>query len=105
MCFYIFLFQVNISCRLLLFACMLGTNAIMCTLFAKALHYSSNTLWPTLTSTAINFMCSAVFGRVLFGEVLSFMWWIGAAFVLMGLALVHSASLDNAADIEKRKVM
>ena len=34
-------------------------------------------------------LLQAVFGMVLFGEVLSLMWWLGASLIVAGLVLIQ----------------
>uniref|UniRef100_K7FVD1 Transmembrane protein 42 n=1 Tax=Pelodiscus sinensis TaxID=13735 RepID=K7FVD1_PELSI len=76
------------GCVSLVFAC----NAVMWTFFAKALHYSSSSATATLTTTASNFISSAILGKLLFGESRALLWWVGISLVLCGLLLMHTAS-------------
>ncbi|KAG8179646.1 hypothetical protein JTE90_007375 [Oedothorax gibbosus] len=69
-------------------AAMLLLNGLMWTLFTKALRRSPAALAPSLVNTAANFLCTAVFGGVLFEESLPPLWWGGAALVVLGLALL-----------------
>ncbi|XP_055509179.1 transmembrane protein 42-like [Leucoraja erinacea] len=66
-------------------------NALMWTLFAKALRYSSSSR-TTLTTTASNFLSSACLGKLLFGEEHGLLWWLGMALSLAGLLLLHTAT-------------
>uniref|UniRef100_A0A8D2IW89 Transmembrane protein 42 n=2 Tax=Varanus komodoensis TaxID=61221 RepID=A0A8D2IW89_VARKO len=70
---------------------VLAWNAIMWTFFAKALRYSSSSATATVTSTASNFVSSAVLGKLLFGESHALLWWIGISITLLGLLLLHTA--------------
>ncbi|KAK6174775.1 hypothetical protein SNE40_017988 [Patella caerulea] len=63
-------------------------NALMWTLFTKSLQHLPS-LHATITNTAANFLVSAIIGKVLFGEVLELLWWIGSLFILLGLLLIH----------------
>ncbi|XP_013911215.1 PREDICTED: transmembrane protein 42 [Thamnophis sirtalis] len=79
---------LGIVCGGLVFVC----NAIMWTLFAKALRYSSSSAAVTVTSTTSNFIFSAFLGRLLFEEIDDLLWWIGISISLLGLLLLHTAS-------------
>ncbi|EEC06869.1 hypothetical protein IscW_ISCW003545 [Ixodes scapularis] len=37
----------------------------------------------------------AIFGQTLFGEQLTFLWWLGTLFILLGLLLMHRGSLEE----------
>lgn len=123
---------------------MFGCNALMWTLFVKALQKCASSLEATITNTSSNLLftvrfhekkrsefalwsivfaacdkwmlvcrlrslpCSnrpwtrckksvfqAFFGKVLFGEALSLMWWFGAILIIIGLALVHTDTHQN----------
>ncbi|XP_063160100.1 transmembrane protein 42 [Candoia aspera] len=78
---------LRVTCGGLVFVC----NAIMWTFFAKALRYSSSSATVTVTSTASNFIFSAFFGRLLFGEMHALLWWVGISISLLGLLLLHTA--------------
>jgi multidrug transporter EmrE-like cation transporter len=75
----------------LLRAISFGGNAVatgaMWRYFLKALS-----LGPTpvaqIINTGVNFAASAFFGILLFGEVVGPLFWVGAATVLLGLALI-----------------
>ncbi|KAM6421753.1 transmembrane protein 42 [Rhynochetos jubatus] len=67
-------------------------NAVMWTVFAKALRLSSSSASASVTTTASNFVSSAILGKLLFGETWTPLWWIGLAMTLCGLALLHTAA-------------
>lgn len=78
--------------RLLFFALMVGVNCLMWTTFTKALRFSTTSLEATITNTAANFFFTAILGQVLFGEVVTSLWWMGTVLIICGLFLMHHAS-------------
>ncbi|XP_064526853.1 transmembrane protein 42 isoform X2 [Pseudopipra pipra] len=79
---------LRVSCVGLVFAC----NAVMWTVFAKALRLSSSSAAASVTTTASNFISSAILGKLLFGETWSPLWWVGLSTTLCGLMLLHTAA-------------
>ncbi|XP_074006971.1 transmembrane protein 42 [Numenius arquata] len=79
---------LRIGCVGLVFAC----NAVMWTVFAKALRLSSSSAAASVTTTASNFISSAMLGRLLFGETWTPLWWVGLTVTLCGLVLLHTAA-------------
>ncbi|XP_068261185.1 transmembrane protein 42 isoform X2 [Nyctibius grandis] len=79
---------LRIGCVGLVFAC----NAVMWTVFAKALRLSSSSAAASVTTTASNFISSAILGKLLFGETWTSLWWVGLAMTLCGLMLLHTAA-------------
>ncbi|XP_064297874.1 transmembrane protein 42 [Phalacrocorax carbo] len=79
---------LRIGCVGLVFVC----NAVMWTLFAKALRLSSSSATASVTATASNFISSAILGKLLFGESWKLLWWVGLAMTLCGLMLLHTAA-------------
>uniref|UniRef100_A0A8C3K699 Transmembrane protein 42 n=1 Tax=Calidris pygmaea TaxID=425635 RepID=A0A8C3K699_9CHAR len=79
---------LRVGCIGLVFAC----NAVMWTVFAKALRLSSSSAAASVTTTASNFISSAMLGRLLFGETWTPLWWVGLAVTLCGLVLLHTAA-------------
>ncbi|XP_023228935.1 transmembrane protein 42-like [Centruroides sculpturatus] len=74
------------------FLLMLLSNALMWTLFTKALQLCATTLEATVTNTAANFFFTAIFGQVFFGETLTFLWWLGTMMIIVGLLLMHKGN-------------
>ncbi|XP_009329591.1 PREDICTED: transmembrane protein 42 [Pygoscelis adeliae] len=64
----------------------------MWTVFAKALRLSSSSATASVTTTASNFISSAILGKLLFGETWTPLWWVGLAVMLCGLMLLHTAA-------------
>ncbi|KAG0713955.1 Transmembrane protein 42 [Chionoecetes opilio] len=90
--------QINTICeqyavvlRVLFFVLMVAVNCVMWTTFTKALRFSSTSLEATITNTAANFFFTAILGQVLFGEMVTVLWWMGTVLILCGLLLMHHA--------------
>lgn len=83
---------LQIPLRLLCAGLLLSCNTIMWTLFAKALRLCSSSARATVTTTASNFLCSAVLGGLLFGETHNALWWVGISLTLCGLMLLHGST-------------
>ncbi|XP_059675062.1 transmembrane protein 42 [Gavia stellata] len=79
---------LRVGCVGLVLAC----NAVMWTVFAKALRLSSSSAAASVTMTASNFISSAILGKLLFGETWTPLWWVGLAVMLCGLVLLHTAA-------------
>lgn len=81
--------QVVFLSRIILFGLMFLFNGLMWTLFVKSLRNSSSSAQAMITNSASNFIFSALFGMVVFGEILSLRWWMGASFIILGLFLIN----------------
>ncbi|XP_017589982.1 PREDICTED: transmembrane protein 42 [Corvus brachyrhynchos] len=79
---------LHLSCVGLVFVC----NAVMWTVFTKALRLSSSSAATSVTTTASNFISSAILGKLLFGETWTPLWWVGLAVTVCGLTLLHTAA-------------
>ncbi|KAM6282859.1 transmembrane protein 42 [Porphyrio hochstetteri] len=79
---------LRVACVGLVLAC----NAVMWTVFAKALRLSSSSAAASVTTTASNFISSAILGKLFFGETWTLLWWVGLAVTLCGLVLLHTAA-------------
>ncbi|XP_042744639.1 transmembrane protein 42 [Lagopus leucura] len=79
---------LRVGCIGLVCAC----NAVMWTVFAKALRLSSSSASASVTTTASNFISSAILGKLLFGETWTPLWWVGLTVTLCGLMLLHTAA-------------
>ncbi|XP_028986334.1 transmembrane protein 42-like [Betta splendens] len=76
---------LRLLCGGLLFVC----NAVMWTFFSKALRHCSSSARATVTTTAANFISTAVLGRLIFGEAHGALWWTGIFLTLCGLLMLH----------------
>ncbi|XP_042672757.1 transmembrane protein 42 [Centrocercus urophasianus] len=79
---------LRVGCIGLVCAC----NAVMWTVFAKALRLSSSSASASVTTTASNFISSAILGKLVFGETWTPLWWVGLTVTLCGLMLLHTAA-------------
>ncbi|XP_049903700.1 transmembrane protein 42a [Epinephelus moara] len=90
---------LRLLCGGLLFTC----NTIMWTFFSKALRHCSSSARATVTTTASNFICSAILGRVIFGESHATLWWVGVSLTLCGLLLLHGSTPQTLPQEEDKK--
>ncbi|XP_033496012.1 transmembrane protein 42-like [Epinephelus lanceolatus] len=90
---------LRLLCGGLLFTC----NTIMWTFFSKALRHCSSSARATVTTTASNFICSAILGRVIFGESHATLWWVGVSLTLCGLLLLHRSTPQTLPQEEDKK--
>ncbi|KAJ8013371.1 hypothetical protein DPEC_G00052570 [Dallia pectoralis] len=79
---------LRVLCGALLFTC----NTVMWTFFSKALRHTSSSARATVTTTASNFVSSAVLGKVIFGEAHAALWWVGISLTLSGLLVIHGSA-------------
>ncbi|XP_014672651.1 PREDICTED: transmembrane protein 42-like isoform X2 [Priapulus caudatus] len=92
------LLYVRGSCFLLVFL----LNAVMWTVFTKALRLSPTTLSATITNLASNLFFTALTGRLLFGETLGATWFVGAGLIVTGVALIHNAAADAEREAQRK---
>eukprot|EP01086_Lenisia_limosa_P007395 TRINITY_DN2709_c0_g1_i1.p1 TRINITY_DN2709_c0_g1~~TRINITY_DN2709_c0_g1_i1.p1 ORF type:complete len:148 (+),score=11.03 TRINITY_DN2709_c0_g1_i1:157-600(+) len=71
--------------RVIFGGCVVLSNVFMWLAFSQALAMGSSSTECTAINMTANFLTSAVVGVVLFGEMLSPLWFLGSAFVLLGL--------------------
>ncbi|KAG9298345.1 hypothetical protein G9A89_002833 [Geosiphon pyriformis] len=79
------MYVIRICCFASVFIC----NALMWTLFTKALNRSTSSIQVTVFNSATNFCMTAIFGSLLFGETLNLQWWLGASLIISGTVLVN----------------
>ncbi|XP_038568192.1 transmembrane protein 42-like [Micropterus salmoides] len=91
---------LRLLCGGLLFTC----NAVMWTFFSKALRHCSSSARATVTSTASNFISSAVLGRVIFGETHAALWWAGIFLTLCGLLVLYGSTSQTLPQEEGKKM-
>ncbi|XP_023186226.1 transmembrane protein 42-like isoform X2 [Xiphophorus maculatus] len=68
-----------------------------------ALRHGSSSAGVTVTTTASNFISSAVIGRLIFGETHSTLWWMGISLTLCGLLVMHSATPQTSPQEAEKK--
>ncbi|CAH0729894.1 unnamed protein product, partial [Brenthis ino] len=69
-------------------ALMLLVNTWSCRCYLHSLDAASNSVSPTVISSASSYILSGILGVVIFKETSSFQWWIGTALIIQGLALI-----------------
>lgn len=80
-------------------------NAIMWTLFIQSMQ-ELNSGEAAVLNTGTNIVTSAFLGVLFFGETLGTMWWVGASFIIAGIAVLQTPnndSFDKDITIEKKK--
>uniref|UniRef100_A0A4W6C809 Transmembrane protein 42a n=1 Tax=Lates calcarifer TaxID=8187 RepID=A0A4W6C809_LATCA len=82
---------------------LLTCNAVMWTFFSKALRHCSSSARATVTTTAFNFISSAILGKVIFGETHAALWWVGISLTLCGLLVLHRSTPDTLPHKESKK--
>lgn len=95
--------QTTLYIRVLFFAMIFVCNAVMWTLFTKSLQFCTSSVEATVTNTASNFLCSALFGFLLFNEALSVKWLAGSFMILIGLMLIHRGNIKSENATKERK--
>ncbi|CAG8651373.1 7929_t:CDS:2, partial [Acaulospora morrowiae] len=85
----------------LLYPFLSGTFAALASVFAKLFTDSRTALITQQLCDILNFRQAgirednAILGNVVFGEALSFQWWIGASFIVVGTMLVNKSNLES----------
>ena len=74
--------------RAVFFGLNLLSNAIMWILFTRALTAASSTTRVSVLNTSANFLVTAVYGLLVFGEGLSWEWALGAALLVGGCVVI-----------------
>eukprot|EP01138_Halocafeteria_seosinensis_P008078 gb/GECG01008254.1/.p1 GENE.gb/GECG01008254.1/~~gb/GECG01008254.1/.p1 ORF type:complete len:158 (+),score=13.80 gb/GECG01008254.1/:1-474(+) len=81
---------------------MILINTTGVALSVKGMQHVGSTLHTVLT-VVINIFVSALLSWILFNEVLSSQWWIGAGIVSCGVALLVAGEAEAASGDEKLK--
>ena len=76
--------------RLLVFLLMLYSNALMLSLFLKALGMHGS-LDVVVLNSSINFILTGLIGQLVFGESVSRYWAAGITLIAVGIALITFA--------------
>ena len=82
----------------IVFVCIsVALNGLMWVYYTKSLHSSGNTLYSTALNKFSNFVCSALFGYLLFNEKLNLATWLfGLVVLLVGILILNDQ--DKAKD-------
>ncbi|TQS39132.1 hypothetical protein Golomagni_00343 [Golovinomyces magnicellulatus] len=94
-----FQLSVEIINRLIFFVLNLILNGIMWTLFTRALARGTSTTRVSILNTTSNFMMTAALGWVIFSETLPALWFVGAAFLIVGNVIIGRGD-DKEAQIQ-----
>ncbi|TVY56517.1 hypothetical protein LCER1_G002168 [Lachnellula cervina] len=93
---------VEVIVRGLFFLLNLLFNAIMWTLFTKALARGTSTTRVSILNTSANFMLTAILGFLIFSESLPPLWFLGAALLVAGNVIIgrRDEGEDKDGDLE-----
>ena len=75
--------------RLALAALTLLINALMITLYTKALSLSKTAIEASLVNTSANLVVTGLAGHFMFGELLTLRWWCGSLCIVVGGFIVN----------------
>lgn len=90
--------------RVLCFLLLLLSNAVMWTLFVRALQGCGSTVEAAVANSGSNFIFTALFGVFLFGEAVTQLWWFGVSLVVVGLVIMqHGANTNNTSNSDTKK--
>nr|CAH7713282.1 unnamed protein product [Callosobruchus chinensis] len=78
---------------------MILCNAAVWRFFVRGLQ-ESGSVRATAISSSTNYICSAIIGFAVFGEVTSLLWWSGMILIILGLVLIVT---DQEEDDAKEK--
>ncbi|XP_022766516.1 uncharacterized protein LOC111311406 [Durio zibethinus] len=84
---------------LLRYGLILIFNVIMWGCYVNSLKALSS-LQATVTNFATNFLTSGIAGFFLFDELLSFKWFAGALFIVLGVLILGKSSVETKANID-----
>jgi uncharacterized membrane protein len=80
--------------RVLGFSLMIYCNALMLTLFLKALEKGS-TIEVVVLNSAANFITTGIFGKLVFREIVTTKWILGLILISLGMTLVSIAGQEK----------
>ncbi|KAL9093079.1 MAG: hypothetical protein Q9159_000438 [Coniocarpon cinnabarinum] len=78
----------ELALRALFFGLNLLSNAIMWILFTRALTAASSTTRVSVLNTSANFLVTAVYGLLVFGEGFNWEWGVGAMLLVGGCVVI-----------------
>ena len=94
---------VPLVVRLCLFALMIYLNAVMISMFLKALAKTDHSLKVVVLNTAANFITTGVMGQIFFNEIMTVKWSVGALIIVTGMSMV-TMSGSNATTVGKPRL-
>ncbi|XP_028927228.1 transmembrane protein 42 [Ornithorhynchus anatinus] len=77
---------LRIVCAIFIFV----SNSLMWTFYAKGLNLASSSAMVSIMTTTANFLATAFFGYLLYGETRAVMWWVGIGMTICGLLLLQT---------------
>lgn len=83
-----------VPARAAIFALLLFVNASVFRFLARGMDESGSSMRITVVTSAVNFLCSALLGALLFGEPLSWRWVCGSSLMVTGMYLVATTKLQ-----------
>ncbi|XP_038617420.1 transmembrane protein 42 [Tachyglossus aculeatus] len=66
------------------------SNSLMWTFYAKGLNLASSSAMVSIMTTTANFLATAFFGYLLYGETRTMLWWVGIGMTICGLLLLQT---------------
>eukprot|EP00033_Pygsuia_biforma_P005542 GCRY01006120.1.p1 GENE.GCRY01006120.1~~GCRY01006120.1.p1 ORF type:complete len:153 (-),score=22.95 GCRY01006120.1:52-510(-) len=78
-------------------------NVMMWAFFTLALNALSSSMVATALNLASNFLFTAVLGRIIFNEILSVLWFVGASLIATGVLLLTFLEEQKNATSKKKK--
>ena len=76
-------FSLKILFQIVFIGISIGLNGLMWVYYTKSLNSSANTLYSTALNKLSNYVCSAVFGFLIFNEKLHLTRWLFGLFLLL----------------------
>jgi len=96
--------QIVVYIRMICFGMIFLCNAMMWTVFVKAMQKCASTVEATLINTASNLTFTAILGYLLFAESLALLWWIGMTFIVVGMCFIMYDSEQSESGTVKKEL-
>lgn len=79
-------------------------NSLMWTVYTKSLSLSTSTLYASALNKFSNFICSALFGCILFEEKINFiLWFFGLIILFIGILILSESTTTTTTTIEQKE--
>jgi len=79
-------------------------NSLMWTVYTKSLSLSTSTLYASALNKFSNFICSALFGYILFEEKINFiLWFFGLILLFMGILILSESTTTTTIEQKEKK--
>ncbi|TID26056.1 hypothetical protein E2P81_ATG03827 [Venturia nashicola] len=95
---------VEVILRIAIGLSSFGLSATMWTFYTKALASSPSAVHVNIVNTTSNFLMTAVLGALIFGEKLPALWFLGAAFLVMGGVIIGRREETGDGGKEKKEL-